>query len=55
MIKDIFAIIGLIMILFGVYFVYWPLCLILGGILITSYCVVTVWMQTKRDKENEFN
>jgi hypothetical protein len=53
MIKDILSIVGLFITLCGVYFVYWPLCLIFGGLLITTYCVLTVWIETKRNNQNE--
>lgn len=53
MLKDIVAIVGFLMIVLGFYFIYWPISLIVSGLFITSYCIITVWIQTKRDKENE--
>lgn len=55
MIKDIFAIFGLVLFLLGFYFIYWPICLVIGGLLITGYCVLTVWIQTKRDDIDGIN
>lgn len=55
MIKDIFALVGVAMFLFGVYFIYWPLCLMISGLTLTSYCVFTVWIQAKQDNTNESN
>jgi hypothetical protein len=55
MIKDLFAILGLMVFLLGFYFIYWPLCLVVGGFLITAYCVLTVWIQTKQEDKNGNN
>jgi hypothetical protein len=49
MIKDMLAVFGVAMFLLGLYFIYWPLCLVIGGLTITSYCVLTVWIQTRKN------
>lgn len=49
------AIFGLFLVLLGFYFIYWPIALIVGGLVIMSYCLITVWNETKKDKDNEFN
>lgn len=54
MLKDIIALVGVLMILVGLYFVYWPLSLIMGGLIITSYSILTVWISQK-DNANESN
>jgi len=32
---------------------YWPLCFIVGGLIITGYSVWSVWVQTLRKSDNE--
>jgi hypothetical protein len=53
--KDLLATIGLMLFLLGFYFIYWPLCLVVGGLLITSYCVLVIWIQSKQDNDDGNN
>lgn len=51
--KDFLATIGLLLFLLGLYFIYWPLCLVIGGLMITGYCVLTVWIQARENNNGD--
>jgi len=50
MLKDFLAILGVILVLIGIYFIHWQSCLIVAGLLLTTYCLITVWQEAKEIK-----
>ena len=50
--KDLLATIGLGVFLLGFYFIYWPLCLVIGGLIITGYSVLVIWIESKRENDD---
>ena len=51
--KDVLATVGLLLFLLGLYFIYWPLCLVIGGLLITGYSVLVVWIQARKNENGD--
>lgn len=47
MTKDVLAIIGLVLILIGIYFIYWPMCLVISGLVLTGYCLWITYIEAR--------
>lgn len=54
MTKDVVALVGILLILIGIYFIYWPLCFIVSGLILTSYCLWIAYVEA-RNEENADN
>lgn len=50
MVKDLLAVIGLLLILIGFYVIYWPISLVIAGSFILGYSLITVY---KEESKNE--
>jgi len=47
--RDLFAMLGLMFIFVGIMFIYWPACLVIGGMLITFGAVWSVYQEGQND------
>ena len=49
--RDLIAIFGVLLILLGFYFIYWPISLVLGGLVLTSYCLIATYQERFKDED----